>query len=283
MDKPSQKKPIEKGFANFIGRKWDNKRQPQITEAPAIQTVSTANVSARFTDEEAQKMADPHSPESFLICCVDSRFQPAKALDYGPGTALEYRPIACVIPPAYKAEPDFKSKMAFRRLKEIDTIIMVCHSDCGGCQAALTVPNPDPASEDDLHTVASFIHTSGLDIPLLAKGLLTIEKGNIKSAADLLAREVGVKSFYNLLGYKGRDEHATIGDEVKAGALNVMLLFYDLSKRSFDIYDPQEAEWKHTAACDWIGFKARGALHRCADESRKVAVSLKKPYDGWLK
>lgn len=282
MDKPSQKKPIEKGFANFIGRKWD-KRHSQITEAPAIQTVTTSNVSERFTQEEAAKMAEPHTPESFLVCCVDSRFQPAKALDYGPGTALEYRTIACVVPPAYKADPDLKSKMAFRRLKEIDTIIMVAHSDCGGAQAAITVPNPDPESDDDLHTVASFIHTSGLDVPLLAKGFLAVEKGDVRSAGDLLAREVGVKSFYNLLGYKGREGYATVGDEVKAGALNVMMLFYDLAKRSFDIYDPAEGEWKHTAACDWIGFKAKGAMHRCADESRKVAVSLKKPYDGWLK
>ncbi len=282
MDKPNQKKPIEKGIASFIGRKWD-KRPPQVTEAPPLQSVKTANVSARFTDEEAAKMAEPHDPESFLICCVDSRFQPAKALDYGPGTALEYRPIACVIPPVYKAEPDFKSKMAFRRLKGVETIIMVCHSDCGGCQAALAVPNPDPASEDDLHTVASFIHTCGLDIPLLANGFLATEKGDVRSAGDLLAREVGVKSFYNLLGYKGRDAHATIGDEMKAGELNVMLLFYDLERRSFDLYDPHEAEWKHTAACDWIGFRAKGAMHKCAEDTRKVAVSLKKPYDGWLK
>lgn len=279
MDKPNPKRGIEKGVATFIGRKWE-KRHP-VTEAPAMQSLKASN--ERFTHEEAAKMAEPHAPESFLVCCVDSRFQPAKALDYGPGTALEYRTISCVIPPAYKADADLKSKMAFRRLKHVENIIMVCHSDCGGAQAALSVDNPDPNSNDDLHTVASFIHTSGLDIGLVGKGFLAAANGDIRKAGDMLAREVGVKSFHNLLGYKGRDNHETIADEMKAGALNVMLLFYDLARRSFDLYDPAQGCWKHTSACDWIGFRARGALHKCADETRQVAVSLRKPYDGWLK
>ncbi|MEZ0226800.1 MAG: carbonic anhydrase [Alphaproteobacteria bacterium] len=279
MDKPNHKKPIEKGFATFIGRKWE-RRLPNIVEAPPLQTVKVANVSERFTAEEAARMAEPHTPDSFVICCIDSRFQPDKALDYGPGTALEYRTIACVIPPVDRADTDLKSKMAFRRLKGIENIVLVCHSDCGGAHAALTVPQPDPESEDDLHTVSSFVHTSGLDISCVGTAFMTAEQGDIRKAGDMLAREVGVKSLHNLLSYKGRDGHATVGEEVKSGALNVMLLYYDLVQRSFDLYDPGAGAWKHTAACDWIGLKSKTSMHSCAETSRQVAVNLRKPYDG---
>jgi carbonic anhydrase len=326
-----RKRPRQKSFAAFVGRRWDKEsagqapeqQEPQSLEAsiddalrmalgeqglqgalgdralkvelgdqaPRVtleerafvaalgeQTLKAANVSERFTAAEAAKMAEPHAPESFLVCCVDSRFQPAKALDYGPGTALEYRTIACVVPPAYKADPDLKSKMAFCRLKDVQNILLVCHSDCGGCQAALTVPHPDPASEDDLHTVASFVHLSGLDVPLVGKGLLAAEGGSIRKAGDRLAREIGVKSLQNLLGFKGRDANATVEDDVKAGRLNVMLLYYDLEKRSFDIYEARSGTWKHTPDCDWLSLRAKAALHNCAEASRETAVSLRKSY-----
>lgn len=201
----------------------------------------------KFTSEEAAAMAQPHHPEAFLICCIDSRFQPAKALDYGPGVALECRCIACVIPPEKDADADVLSRMAFRRLNDIRNIVLVSHSDCGGAQAALRVPQPDLAAGDDLHAVAAIVHRAHPDISRIGQQFLKAERGDVRKAGDLLARAVGVKSLQNLMGYKGCGEFATVGDEVKAGALLVTLLHYDLEKRRFDIYDAAKGKWKHMA------------------------------------
>jgi len=200
-----------------------------------------------FTPEEAKAMARPHSPEAFLICCIDSRIQPNKALDYGPGVTLEYRPIAAVVPPPGDADADLDSRMAFRRLKDIDNIIIVCHSDCGGAAAAISVPDPDLKNGGDLDIVASSLQRTGLDIPQLSKSFLSAANGDSRAAGDKLAKEVGVQSYKNVLQYKGRDGSATIADEVKTGNANVLLLFYNLEERTFERYSPTTGAWSPLA------------------------------------
>ncbi len=237
------------------------------------QLASNANAVQRFTAEEAAVMAEPHSPQCFLVCCIDSRFQPAKALDYGPGIALEYRQIAAVVPPEENASTDFLSRMAFRRLNKIDHIALITHSDCGGAQAALKVPYPDLAAGDDLHAVAAVAHRSGLDIPTLGERFMAEEGGSLRRAGDHLAREIGVKARENLMGYKGRDGHATIADEVKAGALKVLLLYYDLEQRSFELYDPKKGVWKQNINTCNILSGAAPALHNCAAKHHSHAVA----------
>lgn len=211
------------------------------------QVASNANLPQRFTDAEAAVMAQPHAPKCFLVCCIDSRFQPDKALDYGPGIALEYRQIAAVIPPEEQASPDFLGRMAFRRLNGIDHILLISHSDCGGAQAALRVPHPDPSNGDDLHAVAAVVHRAGLDLASIGACLLAEEKDDIRAAGDRLSRLLGLAARENLMKYKGRDGHATIADEVASGKLKVLLLHYDLGKRQFELYDDKKGVWKPKA------------------------------------
>lgn len=215
-------------------------------------------------------MAEPHSPQCFLVCCIDSRFQPAKALDYGPGIALEYRQIAAVVPPEENASTDFLGRMAFRRLNNIDHILLITHSDCGGAQAALKVPHPDLHNGDDLHAVAAVVHRSGLDIAARGKALLA-EEGEIRKAGDRLAKELGIRARENLMGYKGRDGHATIADEAKAGKLMVLLLYYDLARQSFELYDPKKQVWKQKANCEVL-MSTAPSLHNCAAKHHRHAV-----------
>lgn len=220
-----------------------------------------------LTEQDAAAMAQKHAPEAFLVCCIDSRFQPAKILGYGPGVTLEHRPIACVIPPEDKASADFLARMAFRRLNNISSIVLVCHSDCGGIQAALNVPRPDEKNGGDLHAVAAFVHQSGLDLSRLGRELLTEEKGDMRRAGDRLARDVAVQSLHNLLGYKGRDGFTTVADEVKAGALNVMVLYYDLERRGFEVYDARKQKWRAAANAETLFMKPPMGSKGCADHA----------------
>ena len=217
-----------------------------------------------LTEHDAAAMAQSHKPEAFLVCCIDSRFQPAKVLDYGAGIALEHRPIACVIPPEEKASADLLARMAFRRLNNVSTIVLVSHSDCGGIQAALKVPRPDEKAANDLHTVAAVVHQSGLDLGRLGREFLAAEKGDLRRAGDRLSREVAVQSLRNLMGYKGRDGYATVADEVKAGVLNMMVLYYDLDHRRFEVYDGQKQKWRNAADADMLSMKVQPPASGCA-------------------
>lgn len=239
----------------------------QLRKAVSVKRVAV-NTNENFTPEEAAVMAEPHSPQCFLVCCIDSRFQPAKALDYGPGVALEYRQIAAVIPPQENASADFMGRMAFRRLNNIDYIGIVTHSDCGGAQAALKVPHPDLLNGDDLHAVAAVVHRSGLDIASTGAKYLTEEQDDLRRAGDRLAKDIGIAARQNLLGYKGRDGFATVADEEKAGKLKILLLHYDLQQRAFELYDPKKGVWKQNVkTCNILASKVP-ALHNCAAHSR---------------
>ena len=209
-----------------------------------IKTLLSHVTKPHFTLEEEKAMKGPQWPDVFLICCIDSRFQPDKALDYGPGVALEYRPIAAVVPPASDADPALQSRMAFRRLKEVKNIVIIAHSDCGGAQASIQVPNPDLKNGSDIDLVARETHRTGLDIPKLAPEFLKAARGDVKEAGNLLAKETGVQSLKNVLGYKGRGQHATIADEAAAGEVNVVLLYYDLEKQSAEKYDLATGKWE---------------------------------------
>lgn len=199
--------------------------------------------SASFTPDEDKAMETTQHPDVFLICCIDSRFQPDKALDYGPGVTLEYRPISAVIPPQADADSALLSRMAFRRLKDVPNIVIIAHSDCGGAQAAISVPHPDLKNGGDLDLVAHEAWRTGLDVGSLVPEFLEAAGGDKKEAGNRLAREIGVQSFKNVLEYKGRDGFATIADEAAAGKAHVALLYYDLDTHKVDQYDPAKGAW----------------------------------------
>ncbi len=200
-----------------------------------------------FTSDEDKAMGAVQHPSAFLICCIDSRFQPDKALDYGPGVTLEYRPISAVIPPPDQADQALLSRMAFRRLKDVPNIVIIAHSDCGGAQAAINIPNPDLKNGGDLDVVAYEVHRTGLDIGKLAPEFLKAANGDVKEAGNHLARDVSVQSLKNLLQYKGRGEFATIADEIAAGKGSVALLYYDLDTHKVDQYDLSKGAWEPLA------------------------------------
>ncbi|TAL36481.1 MAG: hypothetical protein EPN97_06300 [Alphaproteobacteria bacterium] len=203
-----------------------------------------------ITAEEANAMKGVQQPEVFLICCIDSRFQPDKALDYGPGVALEYRPIAAVVPPVKDADQAFLARMAFRRLKDVNNIVIIAHSDCGGAQASINVPKPDLVNGGDLDIVADETHRTGLDVTKLSQEFLKAANGDVRAAGNHLAKDVSVQSLKNLLEYKGRGKHATIADEMKSGDLHVALLFYDLEKHSVEQFDLAKGVWEPMVGFD---------------------------------
>ncbi|HEX2753748.1 MAG TPA: carbonic anhydrase [Alphaproteobacteria bacterium] len=245
---PSKKIPVDPKLHQTVRANDDDHHHthPPL-DMKALLTRLAAHEDAPFSKDEINKMASAHEPDMFLIACIDSRIQPARALDVGPGVALEYRPIGCVIPPAADAGEDLDSRMAFRRINDIKNIVLICHSDCGGAKAAIRVPEPDKSTGDDLHIVASHMRRAGADIPKLSKEFMAAENGDIDRAGNRLAKEVGIKSYENLLGYKGHNGHKTIKDEMEKGGLTVTLLYYDLAQQSFEVYSARTKSWKPLA------------------------------------
>jgi carbonic anhydrase len=89
------------------------------------------------------------SPRSLVVACIDSRIDPAMIFDAPPGEMLTVRNVANLVPP-YAPDAAYHGTSAalefgVRRL-EVQHVIVMGHSLCGGVQALLE-DAPDTAHE----------------------------------------------------------------------------------------------------------------------------------------
>lgn len=195
-------------------------------------------------DHHAKIISAPHDPKTFLITCIDSRLQPAAILNYDPGLVLESRPIAAVVPPVEHASDEFMSRMEFRRLKGIKSMLLLTHSDCGGAQTAVAHPDPDLVTDKPLQSVARCAHRSGLNIGRLTREFMDNCGHDHSKASDEMSRALGVQSLRNLMTYPGIAPFDTIEDEIMRGGLDVVLLNYNMKEHSFDHYNVRDGKWE---------------------------------------
>ena len=89
------------------------------------------------------------SPKALVVACIDSRVDPGRIFDAGPGEILTLRNVANLIPP-YEPDParhGTSSALEFGvRVLKIPHVVVLGHGLCGGVRALLEEP-PDPSYE----------------------------------------------------------------------------------------------------------------------------------------
>ena len=179
----------------------------------------------------------PSNPEVLFIGCADPREGAGHHFDLGDTAVRETIP-GLAIPPYRLASVEMKATFALCARAGVKEIVLVAHSDCGANKAAVTVPEPDPESDDETHLIAACVARMGLDIPNL-KGSFMLATGNdFAQTADLLARHVVVESVGNLCGFP------KINEQVMAGKLNIVSAFHDMQNGRLEYYDVGEHRWK---------------------------------------
>jgi carbonic anhydrase len=79
-------------------------------------------------------------PQVMVVACCDSRVDPALILQCDPGDLFVVRNVANIVPPYEKDEAHHGTSAALEfglRFLEIDHLILLGHSQCGGIQALL--------------------------------------------------------------------------------------------------------------------------------------------------
>ena len=86
-------------------------------------------------------LREGQQPDVMIIGCSDSRVDPAQIFDVEPGEVFVVRNVAAMVPP-FEISPGHHGVSAalefavqFLKVKEI---VVMGHSSCGGCRAALT-------------------------------------------------------------------------------------------------------------------------------------------------
>ncbi|MFA7441641.1 MAG: carbonic anhydrase [Sphingomonadaceae bacterium] len=86
------------------------------------------------------RLAQGQSPRLMVIACSDSRVDPTRVFDAGPGEMFVLRNIANLVPPLREITGQSSVAAAVEyavTILEVDSILVFGHARCGGIQAAL--------------------------------------------------------------------------------------------------------------------------------------------------
>jgi carbonic anhydrase len=87
------------------------------------------------------------SPKALVLGCIDSRVDPARIFDTGPGEVLTVRNVAALVPPYEPDEAYHGTSAALEfgvRAMEVQHLIVLGHGICGGVKSLLA----DPPQQD---------------------------------------------------------------------------------------------------------------------------------------
>ena len=152
-----------------------------------------------------------HGPHSriLMIACCDSRADPAIITNSSAGDLMVIRNIANLVPP-YGVESDFQETRAALEFAvlylELEHIIVMGHSRCGGIRSLLTRLIDAMAPDSSLDRWMSVAE------PAAQAVLREIPQESLDDQACLCSRRVLAASLENLRGFPGVQERVERGD-----------------------------------------------------------------------
>ncbi|CAL9087676.1 unnamed protein product [Musa acuminata var. zebrina] len=95
-----------------------------------------------------QNLAERQSPKFMVIACADSRVCPSNILGFQPGESFTVRNVANLVPPFQHGASETSAALEFAvNSLEVENILIVGHSRCGGIQALMSMKgNADSGS-----------------------------------------------------------------------------------------------------------------------------------------
>jgi carbonic anhydrase len=161
-------------------------------------------------------------PEIMVVACCDSRVDPALILQCDPGDLFVVRNVANIIPPYEKDEAHHGTSAALEfgvRSLEVEHLILLGHSQCGGIQALLN--SQSSPKNDFINTWMSLIKTANL---------------NLQNQDDY-AKAALNQSYENCLTFPW------IADRVKQAKLFIHLWFFDIQTGQIFTYSTSQKEY----------------------------------------
>lgn len=176
--------------------------------------------------EYFQELAEAQHPKFLVFACSDSRVCPSRVLNFQLGQAFMARNIANLVPgfnQVRHSESGAVIEYAVTAL-EVEVILVIGHSKCGGIEALMTLP------DDAAHTY-DFIH-DWIKIGLPAKAKVMAEFGNepFEIQCKMCEKEAVNVSLINLLTYP------YVRSRVANGTLKLMGGHYDFVQGKLEVW-----------------------------------------------
>ncbi|KAE9467385.1 hypothetical protein C3L33_00704, partial [Rhododendron williamsianum] len=167
--------------------------------------------------EYFEQLKAGQSPKFLVFACSDSRVCPSRVLDFRPGQAFMARNIANLVPgfdQTRHSESGAVIEYAVAAL-EVEVILVIGHSKCGGIEALMGLSDDAPSSYD-------FVH-DWIKIGLPAKAKVMADYGDepFDVQCKMCEKEAVNVSLINLLTYP------YVRSRVADGSLKLMGGHYD--------------------------------------------------------
>lgn len=182
--------------------------------------------------------AKHQSPKTLIIGCSDSRVNPAILTHAGLGEIFVVNNVANIVPPYEKGRPHHKSLGAAIQYAvnhiEVEHIIVMGHSGCGGIAALMKIDSSDENIEED-----DYIRDW---VSILQPAKVAVTKTGVKLDADEALRlaelEGTLVSIQNLAGYPW------VRSAVASGKLTLHAWYFHIDSGELLSYHPKEGRFK---------------------------------------
>jgi carbonic anhydrase len=169
-------------------------------------------------------------PKTMVVACCDSRVDPALIMQCDPGDLFVVRNVANIVPPFEKDEWHHGTSAALEfgvRVLEVENLILLGHSQCGGIHALLS--NEDPGKNDFISNWVSLIHPHHFK----------------PDQTDECAKQALNQSYENCLTFPW------IRAKVEAGQLIIHLWFFDIKTGQIYTYSNADKQFEPLTTGDW--------------------------------
>jgi carbonic anhydrase len=185
------------------------------------------------------------APKVMIVACSDSRVDPTRVFDTGPGQAFVLRNVANLVPP-YSPDDGLHGasaalEYAVTQLK-VHHIVIFGHAHCGGIQASL-----DGTFDDAEHGAGGFI---GNWMAMIAPARDRIRAAaamspDIDASAALELEAIRI-SITNLRSFP------FVAEAEAAGELHLQGCYFDISDGILRVLDPETGRFS-PVSIDWQG------------------------------
>lgn len=171
-------------------------------------------------------------PDFFVINCIDPRNGADTVFDCPPGTLFADPQMAAIVPPVEPGRTrELKAALRYAvDVKKVKHVIIMGHSQCGGCQALI-----DDINDENI--------SLWIDIAKEAfeKAKKKVGDTDAKKLQRATEQQIVIQSLKNLLGYN------VIKNAFKEGRLTVSGWYFEMESGTLHEYDPHSGAFQQIA------------------------------------
>ncbi|MGQ5701499.1 carbonic anhydrase [Sandaracinobacteroides sp. A072] len=185
--------------------------------------------------ERYDRLAQGQDPKVMVIACSDSRVDPTRVFDAGPGEMFVLRNIANLVPPfsAISGQSSVAAAVEYAVSGlEVHHIVVFGHGRCGGIAAALAGDFDNPVAGKHVHAWMEFIAPARDSVKAACAlspdidAQRTLEQASVRLSID------------NLRTYP------FVAAAEKAGKLKLHGTIFDIAEGALKILDPKTGQFQ---------------------------------------